>query len=94
MQDKCLIKLLEFNHLQFQGDESCRDDIYREVEDMREKHTQLKDDLASAATKMFSAREDKAKCLSKLNERDRKKKELQKLKDEVLQIDADIEVGI
>ena len=60
---------------------------------MREDHVFLKDDLITWGDKMRVAREAKANALSKIAEHERKKKEKEKLVDEIVQIDVDIEVS-
>lgn len=61
---------------------------------MREEHGFLKDDLITWAHKMRIAREEKSNALSKIAERERKKKEKEKLTDEIVQIDVDTEVSL
>ncbi|KAG0587113.1 hypothetical protein KC19_2G141300 [Ceratodon purpureus] len=72
--------------------EEKRDDLYRRVEKMREEHGYLKDDLITWGHKMRIAREEKSNALNKCAEVDRKKKEKEKLVDEIAQIDIDIEI--
>lgn len=61
---------------------------------MREEHGYLKDDLITWGHKMRIAREEKSNALNKCAEVDRKKKEKEKLVDEIAQIDIDIEVSL
>lgn len=61
---------------------------------MREEHSFLKDDVLTWRNKMYAAREGKAKLLNELQERERKIKEKEKLADEIVQIDLDVEVGL
>lgn len=74
-------------------DELCREDIQRRVKKMREEHSYLKDDLASWMLKLHTAREEKFVAVNKMTELNRKKADRQKLGEEILQIDMDIEVG-